>query len=39
MMLFAAKYPQVQNYFPEDKELYKWPRQYVINCLRVIIGE
>ena len=39
MLNFAAKYPEPQLYFPSMKEVMKWPRQYTVNCLGVILGQ
>ena len=38
MLKFAAKYQEVGEFFPVGKEILKWPRQYTINCLGIILG-
>ena len=39
MLKFAQKYPEPNEYFPSLKEVMKWPRQYTINCIGVILGQ
>ena len=38
MLVFASQYQEVGEFFPSVKEVLKWPRQYTINCLGVILG-
>ena len=38
MLKFAQQYQEVGEFFPIVKEVLKWPRQYTINCLVIILG-
>ena len=39
MLGFASQYQEVGEFFPPPKEVLKWPRQYTINCLGIILGQ
>jgi len=34
----AAKYPQVEQYLPEERDRHKLPRQWVINVVHTLVG-
>ena len=38
MLKFAQRWQEVGEFFPSVKEVMKWPRQYTINCLVIILG-
>lgn len=35
----ARKAPQVSNYLPEDRDMHKVPRQWLINVAYTLVGE
>ena len=39
MLAFAFEKPGVRDYFPEDKEIEKLPREWICNVLHSVIGK
>ena len=38
MIIFSKNYPQVAKYLPIEKEIWKLPRQYLINIIFTVLG-